>query len=259
MSNIINLQIDEGSTFTKVLTFTKEVKKGEFIHPITGERKITTEREPIDLTGYNVVAQIRTEPKPTAALIASFNADIVSADKGMVTISLGKEQTLSLNSYLGTSGHASKRVFTLGYYDIILISPQGKVTRAFEGKCYLNRTSTNNPYATSSKNTSMNASVIIKDVDSTIELDVDPTKPHYSAGLRYFSGGIPKTPSAGSIEIYRMPETTKVYNKEPVAIVSATNPAAEISWKGNTSNVKAVPSGLSGVDSYQLVVVSNNS
>lgn len=258
MSNIINIQIDEGATFTKVLNFTKEVVTGEYVHPITGQKTILKERQPIDLTGYKVESQIRSEPSPHSSLIAGFSTTILSSTQGKIAISLSKEQTLSLAHYLSRTGLNSRRIHNLGFYDIILISPEGSVTRVFEGKCYLNRSATKNPYVTSMDDIVISTSPKSNNVTDPIEVSVDSSKPHYNVGFRYFNGGVEKIPTQGTISLYRMPETTQTYNSSPVATISATNVQAEIYWSGNTSKVKAVPDNLSGVDSFQVVVAANS-
>lgn len=260
MSKIVNIQIDEGATFTKVLKFTRKVKTGEEKHPITNEVMPIYSVEPIPLAGYSISAQIRAEADPSSPLLASFSAGIASGTNGMAYLSMSKEQTARLGNIanLRNTDTQSKRVFTIGYYDILLTSSEGKATRVYEGKCYLNRAVTLNPLASTGKYSSVNRSPITE-LGKEIELPVDSTNPHYFVGIRYLNAGIQVKPTGGTVTLYRMPQTSNTYQKSPIGILAAQSPESELSWYGNTKKVKASPSGVTGATAYQVVVVSNRS
>lgn len=260
MSKIVNLQIDEGASFTKALRFTRQVKTGEYKHPITNTLVDIINKEPISLVGYTLAAQIRAKADPNSALLATFSAGIASGVGGLAYISLSKEQTsrLGIIHNLGNTDTHSKRVYTLGYYDVLLTAPTGEATRVYEGMCYLNRAVTQNPLSVSNIHTTVSRSPIVE-IGKEVILNVDSSNPHYFVGVRYLNSGVQVTPSGGYVNIYRKPATASSFRDEPIGTLAATSPESELSWYGNTKQIKAKPVGITGAASYQIVVVSNRS
>lgn len=258
MAKIINLKIEEGATFSKVLKFYKQEVTGSEVNPITQKEVPIYRKVPIDLTGSTLVAQLKTSFAEDSDLIVNFEATIAAAKDGLAYIGLTKEQTAALGKFTDKRlvNLDSYRVYDLGFYDVLLISANGKATRIYQGKCYLSRAATTDPLTESGLGSTVSKSMITN-IDQDIIVHVDKTKPHYFAGIRYFSGGIQVTPVDGTVSIYKMPETANAFQPQPVGIIPATVPSAEVSWYGNTSQVKASASGVLGVDSYQVVVVSN--
>lgn len=258
MSKIVNLKIEEGATFAHVLKFTKQEVTGSQLNPLTNKQVPIKQKTPIDLTGYTIVAQLRTSFSKDSKLIVNFEATIASGKDGLAYLGLTKEQTAALGKftdrrYLEVDSH---RVYELGFYDVLLISPTGSATRVYQGKCYLSRAATLDPLIESGLGSTVTKSAVTP-IDQPVSIVVDKTKPHYFAGIRYFNGGIQTTPTDGVVNIFKMPSTSNSFQTKPVGVLAATVPTAEVAWYGNSKQVKAVPSGVLGADSYQLVVVSN--
>lgn len=258
MAKIINLKIEEGATFSKVLKFSKQVVSGTETHPITQKEVSIYKKVPVDLTGYTIVAQLRTSFAEDADLIINFEATIASAKDGLAYIGLTKEQTSGLGKFTDRRlvSLDSHRVYDLGFYDVLLINKNGTATRIYQGKCYLSKAATQDPLVESGLGSTVSKSPVTP-IGESISIIVDKTKPHYFAGIRYFNSGIQSTPTDGTVDILKMPETSSTFQTRPVGTLAATVPTSEVSWYGNTLQVKAVPHNILGVDSYQLVVVSN--
>ncbi len=188
----------------------------------------------------------------------NFEATIASGKDGLAYIGLTKEQTAALGKFTDRRVIEvdSYRVYELGYYDVLLISPNGSGTRVYQGKCYLSRAATVDPLVETGLGSTVSKSLVTP-IDQPVSIVVDKTKPHYFAGIRYFNAGIQVTPTDGIMNIYKMPDTSSAFQTKPVGILAATVPTSEVSWYGNSKEVKAVPSNVLGADSYQLVVVSN--
>lgn len=259
MSKIVNLKIEENATFTKVLKFTKKVKRGETVNDITGETVAKYVKEPIPLTNYTIAAQLKVSLEDDAAIVAVFETQILDSSKGLASIALPKEITAALDKYapIHPTGSRADRVSVIGFYDVLLTNEEGVATRIFQGKCYFSRAATKDPLISiSSKNTIVTKSEITP-INSRVDINVDKTKAHYYAGIQYFQGGVQITPTAGQVEVYRMPDAANEFQHTPVGILLATAPASEIAWHANTRKVRVVPSNVAGATAYQLVVVSN--
>lgn len=258
MAKIVNLKIEEGATFSKALRFYKNEVVGTSIHPITNAPVPIIQKVPIPLTGYTIVAQLRTSFAPNSELIVNFDAKIASAKDGLAYIGLTKEQTAALGKFTDRRVFelGSHRVYELGFYDVLLIAPTGSATRIYQGKCYLSRAATLDPLVETGLGSTITKSPITP-FNQPVSMVVDKTRPHYFAGIRYFNSGIQTTPTDGTMSIFKMPETANTFQPQPVGILSAAVPTSEITWYGNTIQVKAQPNGILGADTYQLVVVSN--
>ncbi|AFB84014.1 L-shaped tail fiber protein assembly [Vibrio phage pVp-1] len=258
MSKIVNLKIEEGATFAHALKFTTNKVVGSQLNPLTNQEVPIKQRVPISLTGYTIVAQLRTSFSKDSKLIVNFETTIASGTMGLAYIGLTKEQTAALGKFTDRRviEVGSNRVYDLGYYDVLLISPNGSATRIYQGKCYLSRAATLDPLVETGLGSTVTKSPVTP-IEQSTTITVDKTKPHYFAGIRYFSGGIQSTPTGGVVNIYKMPDTSSAFQSAPVGTLAATVPTAEVAWYGNSKQVKAVPKNITGADSYQLVVVSN--
>ncbi|WBU76464.1 tail protein [Vibrio phage Chloris] len=258
MSKIVNLKIEEGATFSHVLKFTTDKVTGQQLDPLTNKLVPIKQKGPINLTGYTIVAQLRTAFSDKADLIVNFEATIASGATGLAYIGLTKEQTAGLGKFANKKiiGLGSERVYELGFYDVLLISPKGSATRVYQGKCYLSRAATLDPLIETGLGSTVSKTPLTA-IGTPSTLVVDNTKPHYFAGIRYFSGGIQVTPTDGTVQIFKKPDTSSTFQPSPVGTISAAVPTAEVTWYGNSKEVKAVPNNVLGADFYQLVVVSN--
>lgn len=258
MSKIVNLKIEEGATFSHVLKFTTKKVTGQQLDPLTNRLAPIKQTVPIDLTGYTIVSQLRTAFSGKSDLIVNFETSIASGKEGLAYLGLTKEQTAGLGKFVSKVAHGigSERVYELGYYDVLLISPKGSATRVYQGKCYLSRAATLDPLTETGLGSTISKSPVTL-ITTPVVLTVDKTKPHYFAGIRYFNGGIQVTPTDGTVQIFKKPDTSSAFQTSPVGTIAATVPTAEVTWYGNSQEVKAVPNSILGADFYQLVVVSN--
>lgn len=257
MSKIVNILIEENTTFTKVLKFTHKVKTGETTNPLTGKPVAIWTTKPINLTGYNIEAHIVTSLNANAVEVAQFKCQLIDSPSGTAYIALTKAQTSSLDLKHGIV--SPYRVYQLGYYDILMTDKEGYATRIMQGKCYFSRAATFDPrIINNSRNSVVNMSPITA-VGTPTEVNADITHAHNYVGIRYFSGGVPTTPTAGKVDMYRMPATTSKYLPDAIGVLLSTYPSLELSWMSNTKKVRGVPSGIIGASHYQIVVVSNNS
>lgn len=259
MSKIVNFKIEENATFTKALQFTKEVKVSETTNAITGKPVAVYKRVPLSLEGYTIAAQVKSSLLDDAAIIAVFEAKMLNASDGLAYLALTKEQTSALEKYVSASplGVSSDRVLLLGYYDVLVTSSLGVATRVFQGKCYLSKAATQNPLITVGDNGTVVTKGPLNPITSITDLAVDKTKAHYYVGIRYYNGEVQVTPTSGTVDIYRMPDTSNTFQANPVGILLANSPASELAWHSNTSRVRANPNNVAGATAYQLVVVSN--
>ena len=100
----VNIVVEQGTDYEEVFTVNNP------------------DGSPLDLTGYTGAAKIRKFPESTAS--TSFNVGIVSS-AGQVLVSLANTVT---------SGLKSGRY----YYDVIIISSQGKKTKVVDGMVLVN-------------------------------------------------------------------------------------------------------------------------
>ena len=100
MATIANLVIDQGTTFSSIVTLTDQIGS------------------PLNLTGYTVASQFRKSYQSSTAI--SFTASIYDANAGKVRLQLSPEDTTDVKAgrYL---------------YDIELTSSGGEKSRALEG------------------------------------------------------------------------------------------------------------------------------
>ena len=100
MATIANLVIDQGTTFSSIITLTDQIGS------------------PLNLTGYTVASQFRKSYQSSTAI--SFTASIYDALAGKVRLQLSPEDTTDVKAgrYL---------------YDIELTSSMGDKSRALEG------------------------------------------------------------------------------------------------------------------------------
>lgn len=107
-----NFTIEQGATFKRRLTWS-------YTDPATGQE------EPNNLTGFTVKMQIRDLPTDPNILLE------LSTENGKITVDAGVGQINLTLSALETSKITKWRE---GYYDIIVTSPLGEVTRLLQGK-----------------------------------------------------------------------------------------------------------------------------
>lgn len=259
MSKRVNLRVEEDATFSKLLTLTNEHAIPKGINPVTQLEEFTLVKEPIDLTGYAIKAQIRSSFEGT--VIQEFTSSILDAKTGKAYISLSRVDTARLDSYVNWSrnlGVDTERVGFLGYYDVLLIK-EGKATRILQGTVQLSRSVTKEFTVASTDNYAIVRSPTLPIVQD-LELDIVSKYPHCFLGIEYFSNdGTSVTPTQGLMYIYRMPSTANVYQTAPIGVLAAQSPQGELAWKGNTSKIKVVPDSISGADSYRVAVVCNKS
>lgn len=100
MATISNLVIDQGTTFSSIISLTNQ------------------DTTPMNLTNFTVKSQFRKSYQ--SSTFVSFNASIYDAVNGKVQLQLNPSDTLAVDAgrYL---------------YDIQLTSPTGQVIRALEG------------------------------------------------------------------------------------------------------------------------------
>jgi len=100
MASISNLVIDQGTTFSSIITVTDQ------------------NGSPLNLTNYTVKSQFRKSYQ--SSVFVSFTASIYDALNGKIQLKLNPADTISVDAgrYL---------------YDIQLTDPLGNVTRALEG------------------------------------------------------------------------------------------------------------------------------
>ena len=71
---------------------------------------------PFDLTGWSVIAQVRTAEAPDAPLLHAFTTGVLADPAPAVTISWTAEESLAW-------------AWRSGYFDVILVSPEGRPVR----------------------------------------------------------------------------------------------------------------------------------
>lgn len=100
MATISNLVVDQGTTFSSIITITNQ------------------DGTPMDLTGYSVKSQFRKSYQSSTAI--NFTASIYDANAGEVRLQLAPADTTGVRAgrYL---------------YDIELTSPSNEKIRALEG------------------------------------------------------------------------------------------------------------------------------
>jgi hypothetical protein len=100
MASISNLVVDQGTTFSSIITLTNQ------------------DGTTMNLTGYTVKSQFRKSYE--SSIFTSFNASLFNAATGQIQLQLAPADTLGIPAgrYL---------------YDILITSPSGQVTRALEG------------------------------------------------------------------------------------------------------------------------------
>jgi len=100
MASISNLVVDQGTTFSSIIT-------------VTDQNGV-----PLNLTNYTVKSQFRKSYQ--SSVYVSFTASIYDALNGKIQLKLNPSDTISVDAgrYL---------------YDIQLTDPNGAVTRALEG------------------------------------------------------------------------------------------------------------------------------
>lgn len=257
MSKLVNIQFEEGATFKKLLTFTKQVAKASGVHPITGVVTTTKVTEVIPLTGYRLVAQIKDRfVNPTFTM--DLDATILDASKGMAMLGLSKENTARLAALVpkyptGLPGNRTKKV---GYYDVMAINDRGASTRLFYGECYLTRSVSVDPLlSVHSAHTFVES--IITPITSPIIQSIDETMTKHYIGVRYYKGNIQVTPTNGTVELFKQPSTAPMMDPLPFDTLTALNSEDEAYTTGNLKAVKAVANNIQGADGYKLVVASN--
>lgn len=257
MSNVLNIKLEEYSTFTKVLTFTKKELQGTSTHPITGAVTERFRRVPLPLTGFTFRAQIK-DKFDNPSLLETMEVRIVNAASGRVSISLSKEQTtrIAQSAAAMPTGTGSERVFRIGYYDLVITSTGGESTRIMSGEVYLSRGVSTDPRNSITTANALQLSAITPLADEII-LPIDSTAGQNYVGIRYFTGSIQVTPTGGSVDIFRMPKTTNQFTDIAEGTLQGVDAVDELLINGNTTQFKAVASGIQGADSYQLVVSSN--
>lgn len=107
-----NFVIEQGATFKRRLTWS-------YTNPATGLE------EPNDITGYTVKMQIRdlpSDPQIRLELSTENNKIVVDGVNGQMNLTLSALETSKITKWRE------------GYYDIIVTSPLGEVTRLLQGK-----------------------------------------------------------------------------------------------------------------------------
>lgn len=80
---------------------------------------------------------------------------------------------------------------------------------------------------------------------------------HVFLGIQMFnSSAVQIVDTTGSFAITVKTVNTNRYESPPTATIDATAPVT-ISWAGNTSAVKVVPTGLTDTDNYKVVLTAN--
>ena len=97
-------------------------------------------------------------------------------------------------------------------------------------------------------------------VGTTITMtNEDATQAHCFANVKFFAdtnGQTPAIPGAGSVAIAVQVVNSQAFENPPSPTIDATAPAT-VNWAGNTSRVRATPTGITVATHYQLVVTSN--
>ena len=90
-------------------------------------------------------------------------------------------------------------------------------------------------------------------------VSLDQVKPHCFAGVQFFSdsaGATPIVPSAGIVTIEIKTINTNLFEPVLGGIIDVRSPTT-VSWAANTKEIKAIPSGITVVAYYKLVVTYN--
>lgn len=257
MSKLVNIKIEENATFAKALSFKKDESVASGKHPISGETTYITQKAPVVLTGYTLVAQIKDRfDDPT--FVQNIDAQVLDGAKGLAMLGLSKEQTARLAALapVQATGIGSDRTYKIGYYDVLAVNGNGDATRLFYGECFLTRAVSSDPRITVADTLTKQDSPITP-IASPIELSIDASLAKHYLGIRYYKSGIQISPTAGSVEIFKKPVTTNAYETQPSLTFQASVPSEELHATGNVHYFKAIAKNVQGADAYRLVVASN--
>lgn len=95
--------------------------------------------------------------------------------------------------------------------------------------------------------------------DTVLLDDLHYCFPHNFLGVQMFDAqGDRVVASAGEFQIQVKTLNTQVYEDVPEPAIDATAPTT-VSWDGNTTGVRVVPSGVTDVASWKLVLTMNRS
>ncbi|ASV43461.1 hypothetical protein [Vibrio phage JSF12] len=258
MSGILNINIQEGATFSKALSFKKTVAVTSGTHPITKEPIVVSSKVPLDITGVRLVAQIR-DKFDTPTFVQDITCNIMDGASGRAYMGLSREQTTRLAQVakLTPAGVGCSRTFKIGFYDLLAIDvATGTSTKLFFGTVYLTRSATEDENLEINPDQSIARSPVTP-INQSVTIPVDSSVAKYYVGIRYFKSGVAVTPTSGSVQLFRKPLATPVMGTTPVGTFLANTPSQEIYITGNTLEFKATPVSVLNADSYQMVVVGN--
>ncbi len=260
MSKILNIRLEEGATFSKLLTFTQTTTTGTSTHPITGVVTNLQSRTALPLTGYTFLAQIKDRfDNPT--FTENMQVRVLDATTGRISISVSKEQTRRLVTLAGvqpTGVTNANRTYRIGYFDLLAVNSSGAATKVFYGEVYMTRSATIDPRVAVSDSNAIYLSNILP-IDQTITLAVDRNAGQNYVGVRFYTGGLQVAATDGTVAVFRKPTTSNEFQSVAAATLQANQPVDEALINGNASEFQAVPNSILGADSYQLVVSSNRS
>lgn len=95
--------------------------------------------------------------------------------------------------------------------------------------------------------------------DDMVQLAISPGYPHVFMSVRCFdSGGLPVTPTGGTFAVLARSACSGQLESPPVASIDATA-ITTIDWALNTDMVQVTPTGLTGVDHWEIRVITNRS
>ncbi|AJF40892.1 L-shaped tail fiber protein assembly [Vibrio phage phi 3] len=258
MSGLLNINIQEGATFSKAFSFKKTVAVTQGTHPITKEPVVVSQKVPLDITGLRLVAQIR-DSFDNPSFVQELTCNIIDGASGRAYMGLSREQTIRLAQVanLKPTGIPNSRACKIGFYDLLAVDvATGTATKLFYGTVYLTRSASEDSNLEVNPSQSISKSPVTP-IGSEVILPVDSSVAKYYIGIRYFKSGVLVTPASGSVQLFRKPLSNPVMGSTPVGTFLASTPSQEIYITGNTLEFKAKPVSVTTADSYQLVVVGN--
>ena len=91
----------------------------------------------------------------------------------------------------------------------------------------------------------------------SVEMLIPAANAHNFLGVQMFnSGGALVLASAGSFAVKVKTVNTMQFEDPPIATISGGAPVT-LDWGANTVEVQVIPTGLTGVDTWKVIVTSN--
>lgn len=112
-------------------------------------------------------------------------------------------------------------------------------------------------------NTPRSASEVFISADAapadSVEMTVHPGLPHVFLSVRcYDASNNPVVASAGTFDVEARSWASGIWEVPPTSTIDATA-VTTIDWALNTEEVKVTPTGLAGVDHWEVRVITNRS